>query len=332
MILLKVHPHIKEKILENFTPTSFKLADTDFVEYKMYKDILKSFGLGFHTLQLKQKDISINYFHFCQHHNFYRYLKKIQKYCPNLTRLELEDISLGCLEAKRDWPVLSRLKQVSIKFNGRRIIEEIDEMLKHLKNLESIELYNVDLSLGWSRELSCPNLKNVTVYYKTNSVYGDRLISYIDWQNLFETHENIEQWHCNYPVYRGTREELKFNNLKQITFSTLSPAEAKEWTYLKNAVTLHKVGIITNHVGHVLEVIEQILQNSTIRTIEITETMNDLEISLPRDREAHENLILTIARFHQVEIVILNTRYYRYLQKIQLRSTKEANKPTKGSN
>lgn len=320
MILLKVHPHIRDRIINNFKPGIFRLTETDMVNYKMYKEILKTFGMGFHTIHLKLKDISTHYFHFCRHHNFYRFLRKIQKYCPNIICLELQDISLGCLEVKSQWPIFGKLKHFSISFNGRRVVEEIDEVLKHLKNLESLELYNVDLSTGWTRELDCTELKRVSVYYNTNSIYGDRLISYIDWQNLFEKHEHIEQWNCNYPVYRGSKAELKLNNLKQLTFSTLSQTEAMEWAYLKEVKTLQRINIITNNVENIIPLLEEILQNPTINIVEITETVQDLEITLPKDKIMYESLTQVVSRYHQLTSVILNTRYYRYLQKQHLRS------------
>lgn len=59
--------------------------------------------------------------------------------------MQFEDIHFDCIEIKSKWPILERLKKITIKFGKTDLTGEIEYTFKYLINLEEKTLENVEL-------------------------------------------------------------------------------------------------------------------------------------------------------------------------------------------
>lgn len=148
----------------------------------------------------------------------------------------------------------------------------------------------------------------------------DHFFHYADWQIFFEKHELIEGFHCNHPLHRGKKDELKLGNLKNLTFSIYHRETAVGWEYLKNLSTLRNIKIITDDLDNIQLLAKEILQNLNITGIEIYEETRELEIKMPEDKIAHSRMEIVIKGSFPKRNVIIDSRYTRFENKLRNRN------------
>lgn len=306
---LDTHSHITDRILTQFRPHTLEIKDK--LKYAEYKQVISIFGIYFHTVILHERDFQpIDGTYGCGgiHQLPFRYIKNLQKYCQNVKKLSLNNISIGFLGFKKKWNLIENLTEITIK-NTLALREDINPILKHLKNLETFHLENIKMRAGWSKELNCPNLKRFILINTVSQTFDNSIQIYADCQEFFRKHTKIEVWYCDQPMYRAHRDKLRLGKIREITLAIYQGEAGMEWAYLKDLSSVKKIKIITHDLEITEKLIRKIITNRSLNEIEIYEEPDFNEEGTFNKQHEHDKITKLNNRSNLK--IILNTRYMR---------------------
>lgn len=204
---------------------------------------------------MKFEDIQIENYQICKHQYPFKYLKKIQKYCKNITILTLVNIKVQSVGFKKKW---------------------------------SLYLNTAQIKIGWAKELKCPQLKRIGLVNTPVEKIEQHVGLYPDWQLFFEKHENLESCASNQPIYRMEREPVRMTKIQEITIVSYHKGDSNSWIFLRDIPTLKMLRIQTQHIKNIMKAIEEISKNQSLQEIEVYEEDTFYEIiSLTEDSQLH---------------------------------------------